>query len=245
MALTLASRAGADGTARAFLRRFGRKRDFAGLSPVLAHSGALEARLAMTAKDVRRAQRLRYGVFFEEGRAVPGPAARVARRDVCRFDRVCDHLVVVDKDQCASDGSPIFVGVYRLLRQDVAEANFGFYSAGEFDVGALIAQRRTTRFLELGRACVASSHRGKRVLDLLWRGIWIYARHHRVDALIGCASLPGVEPESHAAAIRLLCGSGGDPAWRVSARPELAGSCGGGAIGIGRASCRERVSSPV
>ena len=225
MALTFASRPGADGAARAYRLRFGRKRDLAGLSPVLARSGALEARLAVTAKEVRRAQKLRYRVFFEEGGAIPDQAALITRRDVCRFDRVCDHLVVVDNDRRARDGSPKFVGVYRLLRQDVAEHNFGFYSAGEFDVGALIARRPTTRFLELGRACIASTHRGKRVLELLWRGVWAYARHHRVDALIGCASLPGVEAEAHATAIRLLSESGGNPAWRVSARPELVRSC--------------------
>ena len=64
---------------------------------MLARSGALEARLAVTKKDVRRAQKLRYRVFFEEGGAVPDPTARLIRRDVCRFDGVCDHLIVVDK----------------------------------------------------------------------------------------------------------------------------------------------------
>ena len=47
------------------------------------------------------------------------------------------------------------VGAYRLLRQDVAEANFGFYSAAEIQVGALIARHPGKRFLELGRSCVA------------------------------------------------------------------------------------------
>ena len=193
MALTFASRPGADG-ARAFLRRFSRKRDLAGLGPVLARSGALEARLAITKKDVRRAQKLRYRVFFEEGGATPDPTARIIRRDVCPFDAVSDHLIVVDRTLRHRDGSPKFVGVYRLLRQDVAERNFGFYSALEFDVDSLIARRPLTRFLEVGRACIAPTHRGRRVLELLWRGLWAYARHHNIDAMIGCASLPGADP---------------------------------------------------
>jgi L-ornithine Nalpha-acyltransferase len=222
---TFASRPGADG-ARAFLQRFSHKRDLAGLAPVLARSGALEARLAVTNKDVRRAQKLRFRVFFEEGGATPDPTARLIGRDVCRFDSVSDHLVVVDKTLRHRDGSAKLVGVYRLLRQDVAERNFGFYSSCEFDVEALIARRPTMRFLEVGRACITPTHRGKRVLELLWRGLWAYARHHNMDAMIGCASLPGADPAVHAGAIRALSASGGDARWRVAPRPERAGALG-------------------
>ena len=193
VALTFASRP--TGDARAFLERFARKRDLAGLGPVLARSGALEARLAATGRDVRRAQRLRYRVFFEEGGAIADPARRLTRRDLCPFDAVSDHLLVVDRAAPGRDGRPKVVGVYRLLRQEVAERNFGFYSSGEFDVGELVARRPGARFLEVGRACVAQSHRGGRVLELLWRGLWAYARHHAIDAMIGCASLPGADAQ--------------------------------------------------
>ena len=219
MALTFASMPQAEG-AEAFLQRFARKRDLAGLGPVLAHAGALEARLAATGKEVRRAQGLRYRIFFEEGGAIPNPAVRLTRRDLCRFDSICDHLVVVDRAAPARDGSPSVVGVYRLLRQDVAERNFGFYSAREFEVERLIARRPGARLLEVGRACIAETHRGRRVLELLWRGLWAYASHHAVDAMIGCASLPGADPQAHAAAIGWLSASGGDPSWRVAPRSE-------------------------
>ena len=218
---TLPSRPSREG-ALALLRGFAARRDLAGLAPVLARSGPLEARLAATQKEVRRAQRLRYRVFFEEGEAVPGPAQLLTRRDVCRFDGVSDHLVVVDRAAPDPDGTPAVVGVYRLLRQDVAERNFGFYSSREFDVGQLVAHRPATRFLEVGRACIAKSHRGKRALELLWRGLWAYARHHRVDAMFGCASLPGADAAAHAGAIRWLAGEGGDPAWHVPPRADRA-----------------------
>ena len=219
MTLPIASGPGGRG-AVPFLRRFARPFDLAGLDSALARSGALEARLAATKKEVRRAQKLRYRVFFEEGGATPDPTARLIRRDVCRFDRVADHLVVVDWNELHRDGAPRVVGVYRLLRQDVAERNFGFCSAGEFDVEALTARRPDLRFLEVGRACIASSHRGKHVLELLWRGLWAYARHHGMDVMIGCASLPGADPAAHAGAIRALAEGGGDPAWRVAPRPD-------------------------
>ncbi len=214
MALTFALKPGVH--RRSFLRGFPRSFDAAGLGPSLPSTGFLEARLASSAKDVRRVQRLRYRVFYEEAGVTPDTAARLTRRDVCRFDRVSDHLIVVDRSERHRDGAPRVVGVYRLLRQEVAERNFGFYSAREFDVASLVARRRDLRFLEVGRACVAASHRRGHVLELLWRALWAYARHHGVDALFGCASLPGADASRHAAAIRSL--SSGDPSLRVSPR---------------------------
>jgi putative hemolysin len=209
-----------DGAVGPFLRGFSRKLDLAGLGPTLARSGALEARLATSKRDVRKAQKLRHRVFFEEGGATPDPTARLIRRDVCRFDRVSDHLIVVDKTETHRDGTPGVVGVYRLLRQDMAERNFGFYSACEFDVESLIGRRPDMRFLEVGRACIASTHRGRHVLELLWRGLWAYARHHRIDAMIGCASLPGADASVHFGAIRTLAAGGVDSAWRVAPRAD-------------------------
>ncbi len=220
MALIFSSRPDAEGAVRPLLQRLSRRLDLAGLGPSLARSGALEARLATTKREVRRAQKLRYRVFFEEGGATPDPTARLIRRDVCRFDQVSDHLIVIDRTEAYRDGTPRIVGVYRLLRQDVAERNFGFYSACEFDVGTLIARRPDMRFLEVGRACIAPAHRGKHVLELLWRGLWAYARHHRIDGMIGCASLPGVDASAHADAIRTLADGGGDSVWRVAPRTD-------------------------
>src|SRR5579872_379329 len=193
--------------------------DFCGLPASLARIGALEVRLAATRKEIRQAQRLRYRVFFEEGGATPDPAARLIRRDVCPFDEVCDHLIAVDHAP-AGGGEPQVVGVYRLLRQDAAEANFGFYSAGEFDIAPMLARHGGKRFLELGRSCVAPGYRNKPTLELLWRGVWTYARHHAVSAMFGCASLDGAEPRAHALALTYLSRAAQAPeAWRVAAAP--------------------------
>ena len=58
--------------------------------------------------------------------------------------------------------------------------------------------------LELGRSCVLESHRSKRAIELLWRGLLAYIRAHRIDVLIGCASFPGVSPRAHAEALSYL-----------------------------------------
>jgi putative hemolysin len=220
VALKFASATGAQGVVQPLFKRLSRKLDLGGLGRSLARSGEFEVRLATTKKEVRRAQKLRYRVFFEEGGATPDPTARLIRRDVCRFDRVADHLIVVDRSDRHRDGAPRVVGVYRLLRQEVAERAFGFYSAGEFDVEALTARHPDMRFLEVGRACVARAHRGRHVLELLWRGLWAYAQHHRIDAMIGCASLPGCDAAAHAGAIRALAAPAGDPAWRIAPRAD-------------------------
>jgi putative hemolysin len=200
-------------------------RDLHGLPPVLARAGDLELRLATTKQDIRKAQRLRYKVFFEEGGAVAEPRAALTRRDICRFDRICDHLIVIDTTARTAMGRPKLkvVGTYRLLRREVADAHGGFYSHAEFDLGPLLARHPETRFLELGRSCVHAGYRSKRVIELLWRGLWTYARHHRIDAMIGCASLPGTNPLAHAAALSFLHHhAAASEEWRVTPQPGRA-----------------------
>jgi putative hemolysin len=168
--------------------------------------GALEVRLAVTKREIRKAQRLRYKVFFQDGSATPDRRAHLLRRDVCRFDAICDHLIVVDHAHRNRMGrpKPKVVGAYRLLRQDVAERNFGFYSAGEFDIAPLLARHAGKQFLELGRSCVAPEYRSKRTLELLWRGLWAYACHHKIDCMIGCASFESIEPKALALPLSFL-----------------------------------------
>jgi putative hemolysin len=196
------------GNARAsrFARARAGTRDLAGLGPLLGRFGPFEIRLAATKAEVRKAQRLRYIVFYEEGRAVPSQRAALVRRDICPYDKVCDHLLVIDAEARNRFGrrKPKVVGTYRLLRRDVAETTLGFYSAREFDLAPLLGRQASTRFLELGRSCVHSHYRSKRAIELLWRGLWIYAKHHRIDAMIGCASLPGTDPEALALPLSFL-----------------------------------------
>lgn len=198
-------------------------RDLCGLPIVIARIGTLELRLATTKKDIRRAQKLRWRVFFKQGQARADTLSQLRRRDICEFDRVCDHLIVVDLAARTRFGKlkPRAVGTYRLLRQDVAQANFGFYSATEFDIAPLLRAHPGKRFLELGRSCVLPEYRSKRTIELLWRGIWAYARHHRIDAMFGCASLEGTDTHALAQQLSFLhhfaCGEGD---WRARPLPH-------------------------
>ncbi len=194
-----------------------------GLGPSLGWSGSLELRLATKKSEIRKAQKLRFQVFFQEGCATPDGATALVRRDICRFDKVCDHLLVIDHAARNRFGKlkPRVVGAYRLLRQEVAQANFGFYSAQEFDIGPVLAQHPESRFLELGRSCVLSDYRGKRTIEMLWRGIWAYVKHYRIDAMIGCASLEGTDPAKLAPQLSFLFHHAkADPQWRVRPLPH-------------------------
>jgi putative hemolysin len=190
----------------------------------LGRLGSLEVRLAQKAAEVRRAQKLRYRVFYKEGSATPEPAQLFAQRDVDAFDGICDHLLVIDNAD-ADDRllrPPSVVGTYRLLRQEMAERHGGFYTSGEFDIGELIGRHRGLRFLELGRSCVLPPYRNKRTVELLWQGIWAYVQHHRLDVMIGCASLEGTDPDRLALPLSFLHHYASAPeAWRARALPHL------------------------
>jgi putative hemolysin len=188
----------------------------------LGRIGSLEVRLAQTAAEVRQAQKLRYRVFYLEGSAIPNPGRLFARRDIDGYDAICDHLLVLD--HAARDGQqgnrPAVVGTYRLLRQPLAEEFGGFYSAGEFDIGGLIARHKNLQFLELGRSCVLALFRNKRTVELLWHGIWAYVTQNRLDVMIGCASLDGTEPKQLALPLSFLHHYARAPeVWRARALP--------------------------
>lgn len=192
-------------------------------SQSLGRLGSLEVRLAQTAAEVRQAQKLRYRVFYQEGTAIPNPGRLFARRDVDAYDAICDHLLVIDhaaRDRSALN-RPAVVGTYRLLRQALAEDHGGFYTAGEFDIGGLLARHSNMQFLELGRSCVLAPYRNKRTVELLWHGIYAYVSQNRFDVMIGCASLEGTDPKRLALPLSFLHHYSRAPEpWRARALPD-------------------------
>ena len=212
-----------------------------GLQELLGRIGPLDVRLAQSPAEVRLAQRLRYHVFYEEMAAIAGADALRTRRDRDSFDPICDHLLVFDRDRRGAHASlgslnnarfgtetikrrhlfrrklPI-VGTYRLLRQEIAELNGGFYSAGEYDIAPLIDRHPGLRFLELGRSCVLKPYRNKRTVELMWHGIWSYVLMHGIDVMFGCASLDGTNADRLASTLSFLHHRARAPElWRVGA----------------------------
>jgi putative hemolysin len=192
------------------------------LPNVLERLGPFELRLCSSDKELKKIQKLRYKVFYQEGHAIADRLSAILRRDLCPFDAVCDHLLVVDTEAKSKRGlrKPRVVGTYRMLRGEVAASHSGFYSQSEFDLTSIIARHPETRLLELGRSCVHPDYRAKRVIELLWRGLWLYAKHHRIDVMIGCASLPTTDAEKAAGPLEILRRHASLPAdWQVTPLP--------------------------
>jgi putative hemolysin len=190
------------------------------------HQNRPRLRLAASEADLRAAKRLRYRVFYEEMGARADAETAQLRLDQDRYDANCDHLLVIaDGGAAIPDGTALedglLIGTYRLLRGDIAAKHGGFYSESEFDLAALLRRKPDLRLLEVGRSCVAQEWRGQQVAELLWQGIWDYVRRHNLNAMTGCASLPGTDPARLAEELSFLAYHARAPEdWRVSALPH-------------------------
>lgn len=167
---------------------------------LLDSSGPLEVRLAETQAEIEAAQRLRFDVFYREMSAKPSAEMLSAGRDFDDYDPICKHLLVVDRD----DGNKV-VATYRLMREDAAaKSPKGFYTAGEYDISAMLEARKGKRLLELGRSCVIKAFRTGPTMQLLWRGLLVYVIKNDIDLMFGCASLPGTDPKALALQLSYL-----------------------------------------
>jgi putative hemolysin len=154
---------------------------------------SLEVRLATCDAEIEAAQALRYRVFYQEMAAKASPEMERLKRDFDKFDTVCDHLLVIDHNQSNTREGRV-VGTYRLIRRSVADTVGHFYSAGEYDISALLDY--PGEILELGRSCVDAAYRNAQTMLLLWRGIAGYINQHEIQLMFGCASLPGTDPQT-------------------------------------------------
>ncbi len=165
----------------------------------LDRSGALEVRLATSAREVEEAQRLRYEIFYREMSARPSPEVAASGRDFDEYDPMCEHLLVVDHE----DGGKI-VATYRLMTSEGAARSKGFYTAGEYDISAMLRVRAGQKLLELGRSCVLKPYRTGPTMQLLWRGLLVYLLRYDIALMFGCASLPGTDPKALALQLSYL-----------------------------------------
>ena len=205
-------------------------------STIIAKVGAAyRMRLAQSADDVRKAQRLRFEVFnLELGEGLA--TSHALERDVDAFDEVCDHLIVEE----TATGE--VVGTYRLQTGAVAKANFGYYSQREFDFAVYEPLR--AEMIELGRACVHKAHRNFNLLHLLWRGIAQYALAHRARFLVGCSSLTSQDPREGIAAYEQLRRKFlVRPAWQTFPHPIYACVVAGG-VDPGLRRCADATDKP-
>ncbi len=152
---------------------------------VHAEVGCYRLRLAENAEDRTAACRLRFKVFnIELGEGLE--SSYETGLDIDRFDAVCEHLLVEDKQ------SRRVVGTYHMQSGETAACHQGYYSEQEFNLVPYEPLR--PGILELGRASSDREHRTPEVLMLLWRGIAQYATDMGLRYLLGCSSLNSNDP---------------------------------------------------
>jgi len=118
--------------------------------------------------------RLRHRVFYEEllGRSHPDG------RDFDRFDLICDHLLVRDRE------SDRLIATYRF---NSSRFHDEFYTGSEFDLAPFLALPGNK--LDMGRACIDPDHRGTQALMALGQGLGRYAAETDTRFLFGCSSI--------------------------------------------------------
>ena len=180
---------------------------------VLAECERYRVRLALTEDDRRCLYRLRFLVFnleMNEGL----DSAFLNGEDHDPFDEVCDHLMVEEKT------SGRIVGTYRVQTGFTARGNLGYYSAQEFEFAPFEPLR--DQLVELGRACIHREYRSFEVLNLLWRGVALYAVGRGGRYLIGCSSVTSQDTNFGSAMYHRLKGFEVAPELRTLPTPEFA-----------------------
>ncbi len=161
-----------------------------------------EVRLARDASEIASAQRLRYRVFVEEMGASAADADHCLRLEVDSFDAHFDHLILIDHARVVDDPLDRVIGVYRLMRKEVAMAGPGYYSADEYDLGLLVRSPR--KIVELGRSCLHVDYRRGAALHLMWNGLADYVLSRDIEIMFGVASFHGTEAAEFAQALSFL-----------------------------------------
>lgn len=152
-----------------------------------------ELKIASTKEEIQASQRLRYKVFVEELGASSGAFDQGSKMETDEYDGWVDHLILIDRRIEPSTMDHV-IGVYRLLRDDIALSNgCGFYSDTEFDLAPLIDSGR--KLLELGRSCVHPDYRGGGAMFHLWNCLAEYVIEHKIEILFGVASFHGTNPK--------------------------------------------------
>ena len=148
-------------------------------------------KIASSNFEIKKAQSLRYKIFFKEKKIKKKNLKSLLQRDFDFYDKISDHLIIVDNNREAKDN---VIGTYRLLRGNSAKLYKGFYTEQEFDISNLKKNFSNKTILELGRSCVHPEYRTGIILKLLWQGISKYIKIYKIKILIGCASFNGTNP---------------------------------------------------
>jgi len=153
--------------------------------------GNFEVKLAETEKELEEVFKLQYEELLHCYNQEKTIASGMF---VDEYDRVADHLIVIDLEEGKIAGS------YRLVRKDHIKEIGKFSTESEFDISPL----KEHEIMELSRALVRKEYRDGSVISLLWEGILSYVLAHGVRFLFGTASFHGVDPAPYRNALSTI-----------------------------------------
>lgn len=178
----------------------------------LASCGNYRVLVASTDEERSAIYRLRFQVFNVELNEGLDSSFETGE-DKDEFDSICDHLYVQHRITGA------LVGTYRCQPGVKAAKCLGYYSDREFVLAPFESLRE--QVLELGRACIHRDHRSFEVLNLLWRGVALFANGIGARYLLGCSSLTSQDPAEGWGVYEQLRAFRSDPELRTVAQPEF------------------------
>ncbi|MCK9585132.1 MAG: GNAT family N-acetyltransferase [Candidatus Cloacimonetes bacterium] len=160
----------------AIINSLGNKRmkNFRAHIPIMIEKKNFIVKTADSKEELNAALKLRHNVFLEE-------LLKKRRRsglDKDKFDKLCDHLIIIDKR------TNTMIGTYRLQSSLYGRK---WYTATEFHMKHI--KKLPGIKLELGRACVHPEHRNGVTIALLWEGITTYMEVSGTAYLFGCSSI--------------------------------------------------------
>jgi putative hemolysin len=133
-------------------------------------------RLAENQEEIDEVFRLRYEVFHKELQESP---ANDEEMEYDEYDKYCDFLILIDKS------IDKIIGCYRILPWFKVDEKLGYYSETEFELIDLPREKMA----ELGRLFIKKEFRNKRLLLILWLGLFKYMKKNKIRYFFGCTSL--------------------------------------------------------
>jgi putative hemolysin len=149
-------------------------RQFKPKVPIYIESNRFLIKTVENSSELEKALNLRYEVFYRESLN----KENFSGTDIDKFDRVCDHLIILDKKYNT------VVGTYRFISSTFSDK---FYSETEFSIDQIKSAEGIK--LELGRACVHKDYRNGTGIALLWKGLSEYFKKINAKYLFGCSSI--------------------------------------------------------
>ena len=122
-----------------------------------------------------------------------------ARRDFDEYDDICHHILVIDHEKEGKDRWCL----PRVAPLAITTGHVKFYTQSEYDISKALRYFKGD-IMELGRSCVDRAYRTRNTMQLLWRAIGEYVALYNVEALFGCAFIPGYRYKMHVPRIWLM-----------------------------------------